>query len=545
VPARLAATYDIVVGTDGVSEEANAMASLRVVRAGLVTRRKLLAGGLALSSLVVAACSAAALPSPTAAPSQPAAATTARAAANATLSTTSGAPAAAASASAASAAAPTAAAQPAAQAAPQGATNAPVVPLWNSSTTSLPAEKAVIAQFAQQHPDISVQPVYVPESQYDQKADLLLAAGNAPSIFFPEATRCYRYYAAKGLILNLDPLISRDKYPLDDFFPNILAGCKFKGSTKALPKSSTPWVLYYNKTAFDKANVPYPTMDWRDPNWTWDKYLEAAKALTITANGRPTQYGAGSYFARDWMVGWAFGGWWFNHDWIDTGWITKFTAPDDPRVAPGEQYWSDMANKLHYSPTPAAIQSVQAASPDPFMTGHLATWFQSVGWMGQYSKITDFEWGIAAWPHASQDQFPTHQGAWKDQNAIFKNTRNPDGSWEFLKFVTSPEGQQTLLIQQEDPGTRRSLQQAWIDYWKQKMPKLTDQLKVATDAMSFDYLTPDNWGVNFSTINDKVLAPAIQKVTLGEQAAVDMIKEVTPTMDQAIADTLKTMGYVG
>lgn len=516
------------------------MASSVVLHAGLVTRRTLLAGGVALGSLLAAACSQNAPPAPTAAPSQPTAAPPPPAAASAASPTTSAAPSGAASPTGA-----VATAQPAAQASPQAANNAPVVPLWNSSTTSLPAEKAVLAQFDKQNPGISVQPVYVPESQYDQKADLMLAAGNAPSIFFPEATRCYRYYAAKGLILNLDPLILRDKYPLDDFFSNILAGCKFKGSTMALPKSSTPWVLYYNKTALDKANVPYPPTNWSDPNWTWDKFLEVAKALTITENGSVTQYGAGSYFARDWMVGWAFGGWWFNHDWIDTGWITKFTAPDDPKVAQSEQYWSDMANKLHYSPTPAAIQSVQAASPDPFMTNRLAMWFQSIGWMGQYSKITDFEWGIAAWPHAAPDQRPTHQGAWKDQNAIFKDTRNPEGSWEFLKFVTSPAGQQTLLIQNGDPGTRKSLQQDWINFWNQKMPKVADRLKVATDAMAFDFLTPDNWGVNFSTINDKVLAPAIQRVTLGQQTAKEMINQVKPSMDQAIADTLKTMGYTG
>jgi multiple sugar transport system substrate-binding protein len=442
-------------------------------------------------------------------------------------------------------ASPTAAAQPAAQGTPLPANNAPVVPLWDTSTTSLPSEKAIIAQFQQQHPGIAVQPVYVPQDQYDQKADLLLAAGTAPSIFFPDSTRCYRYYAAKGLILNLDPLISRDKYPLDDFFPNILAGCKFKGSTMALPKSSTPWVLYYNKQALDKAKVPYPTTNWRDPNWTWDKFVDVAKALTITENGKVTQYGTGSYFAKHWMVGWPFGGWWFNHDWVDTGWITKFTAADDPKVAQGAQYWSDMANKYKYSPVPSDVQQLQGAAPEIFMTGRVATWFQSIGWMGQYANITDFDWGIAAWPHAAPDQMPTHHGAWKDQNAIFKDTHNPDGSWEFLKFLTSAEGQQTLLIQQGDPGTRASLKQPWIDYWNKKAPKLGEQLKVATDAMAFDYLTPDNWAVNFSPINDKVLAPALDKVSLGQQTAVDAIKAVKPQMDQAIADTLSTMGFQG
>ncbi len=35
------------------------------------------------------------------------------------------------------------------------------------------------------------------------------------------------------------------------------------------------YVLFYNKTLFDEAGVGYPTME-----WTWDDFVEAAKALT-------------------------------------------------------------------------------------------------------------------------------------------------------------------------------------------------------------------------------------------------------------------------
>jgi len=418
-----------------------------------------------------------------------------------------------------------------------------VIPLWDSSTTSLPAQKTVLDNFQKQHPDIKVQPVYVPKDQYDQKADLMVAAGNGPSIFFPDASRCYRYYAAKGLILNLDPLIARDKYSLDDFVPNVVAGCKFKGSMMALPKSQSPWVLFYNKTAFDKAKVPYPPSNWSDPSWTWDKFVDIAKSLTITQNGRVTQFGTGSHFNSGWTAGWAFGGWWYNHDWLDTGWVTKYNAPDDPNVALGVQYWADMANKYHVAPTAAEAQSVQADVAEIFMTGRLATWFVQVGRFGQYAKIKDFEWGIAAWPHNPKDKMPLHHGDWRDQDAIFKNTPNPEGSWEFLKYVDGPEGQQILLVQQGDASNRKSLQQPWIDYWSKQIPALADQLKVATDAMTFDYFTPDNWSVNHSPISDKVLKPALDKVSIGQQTAADTIKQIKPQVDAAIADTLKTMGY--
>ena len=46
-------------------------------------------------------------------------------------------------------------------------------------------------------------------------------------------------------------------------------------------------------------------------------------------------------------------------------------------------------------------------------------------------------------------------------------------------------------------------------------------------------------------INDKVLKPALDKVTLGQQSAADAIKAVKPRIEQEIADTLKSMGYSG
>jgi multiple sugar transport system substrate-binding protein len=313
-----------------------------------------------------------------------------------------------------------------------------------------------------------------------------------------------------------------------------------------MPKSHSVWALFYNKTLFDKAKLPYPTTDWRDPSWTWDKYLDLAKALTVTEGGKVKQYGAGSDFGTGWTSGWSHGGWWFNHDWVDTGWITKFTAPDEPATIDAVQFWADLQNKFHYSPTAAETQGVQAGAPNLFMTGLIGMYLEYTGQLNQYAKITDFEWGIAPWPHVAKDQYPTHHGAWIDQWSIFKAAKNVEGSWEFLKFVASPDGEKITDIQRGSPSSRKAMGQAWVDQWKSQLPKVdAKQLQVITDAMAFDWLTPDNWSVNFSPVDEKVLEPALDKVFLGQQSAADAIKGVKPKIDQAIADTLKSMGYSG
>src|SRR5438309_1606005 len=50
-----------------------------------------------------------------------------------------------------------------------------------------------------------------------------------------------------------------------------------------------------------------------------------------------------------------------------------------------------------------------------------------------------------------------HHGAWMDRWAIFKAAKNPEGSWEFLKFIASPEGQTITDVKRGSPSSRKSL----------------------------------------------------------------------------------------
>ncbi len=509
-----------------------------------MTRRRFVLAGSGLGATALLAACGQAAPAPST-PAQNAPAQSAPTTAPATEKPAEK-PAAAATQPAAPAQAAAATQPAAAQPATQGAKGAPVVPLYKISTGGLPFFKTAVETFAQQHADIPIEPIYVNGDEYDQKADLMVAAGSPPSIFYPAATRCYRYYATRDLILNLDPLVARDRYSLEDFSTRELAGCKFKGALLALPKSHSAWALFYNRPAFDKAKLAYPPTDWRDPTWTWDKFLDVSKALTVADGGSIKQFGASTSFGTGWPSAWSHGGEWFNHDWADSGWITKFTGPDDLATIEAVQFWADIKAKYHYAPTAAETQGVQAGAANLFMTGRVAMHLESMAYLNQYMTLTDFEWGIAAWPHAAKDPSPTHHGAWIDQWAVFKATKNVEGSWEFLKFLASPDGERITDVDRGSPSGRKSVAQMWVDSWKVKLPKMdVKQLQVVVDAMAIDSLTPDNWAVNFSPVNDKVLKPALDKVTLGQQSAADAIKAVKPRLEQEIADTPKSMGYSG
>lgn len=519
------------------------MSAHPVVRSrSVASRRQVLGGGLALASMLVAACSQSSPSAPTAAPAQsaPAAAappTTAPAAANTPAPTQAAAAAPASTPTAASQAAATPTPQPAAQAAPQAAGGAPVVPLFRSSANEIPFLNQDIALFKKNNPNITLNPIFVPGNQYNQKTDLMVASGDPPSLWFPASDRGFKYYSAKGLVMDLSSYIKRDNYSLDDFFPRGVQGSTWKGTQQAIPISEWAWVLYYNKTLFDKAKAPYPPQDWSDTSWTWDKYLETAKALTLTQNGKTTQYGTNIPEGRSLWTGWTHGGWWFNKDWDTSGWLTKFTAPTDPAVAEALQYWADAANKLHIAPTAAEEQATMSGAPNLFMSGKVAMYLSDLGALSEQSKITEFDWGIAARPHPTK--IAAHTGVWVDEWSMFAKVRNPDGSWEFMKHMVSPDGEKIYPISYGPIGSRQSLGQPWIDTWKTKLPKQADQLDVAVKGVPLEFVTPDNFTVNLSPINDQGIQPELDKLFLGQQSATDAIKAMIPKVQKLIADTTK------
>jgi len=125
---------------------------------------------------------------------------------------------------------------------------------------------------------------------------------------------------------------------------------------------------------------------------------------------------------------------------------------------------------------------------------------------------------------------------------MFAKVRNPDGSWEFMKHMVGPDGEKIYPISYGPIASRESLGQQWIDTWKGKVPTLADQLTVAVNAVPIEFVTPDNFTVNLSPINDQGIQPELDKLFLGQQAATAAIKAIQPKVEKLIADTTKDMG---
>ena len=422
--------------------------------------------------------------------------------------------------------------------APAAASDDPVPALLRAGSGEEDFFNRVVDIFEEQNPDVKINRVFAPGgAEYITKLDLMIAGGDPPSIYAPFSNRGYRYYAARGLSQELDGFVERDEVDLTNFHADGLKGCQWQGQLMALPLDLWPHLVFYNKTMFEAAGVELPPTDWTDKTWTYDRYLEAAKALTITEGDTVTQFGTTQGF-NYWAAGWLFGGDWWPMDTYEKGIIEEFTGDTDERTAAAVQWVQDLMLKEKVAPTPAQSQQLQVGVSTPFfMTGKVAMEIGNIGSLSQYAAINEFEWGVAPAPFPN-DGSDRHLHVWIDFWSMIKGVKNIEGAWKFMKFMSSEESHKIYPCEYGPQSALLSLSDYWTDLQRATLTNLSDaEFGVIQDAAQYEQIDPENWTVNMSIVSGEVLQPMLDRVWLGEGTAADIIAETAADMRAKIDET--------
>jgi multiple sugar transport system permease protein len=170
----------------------------------------------------------------------------------------------------------------------------------------MPLDRRAIAEFKRLYPHIDVLYEPSPGRQYEEKILTALAADEPPDVFLLDS-KLIPTFTNKRILLDLAPYIQQLGIDTAQWFPNALQIARRGPSLFAFPKGFTPLMLFYNKTLFDQAGIPFPRQD-----WSWDDYLSIARKLTRDMDGDGTidQFGAAFsnyfYFWIAWV--WTAGG---------------------------------------------------------------------------------------------------------------------------------------------------------------------------------------------------------------------------------------------
>jgi multiple sugar transport system substrate-binding protein len=380
--------------------------------------------------------------------------------------------------------------------------------MWGD-TTELANQQKIVDAFHAKNPNITVKVTVSDWTTYWDKLQTSLAGGNAPDVFLMDGP-LYPDYQTRGQLLDLTPLITRDGFDtgqLADLAVKDFVGAD--GSMYGLPRDLNTIALFYNKTMFDAASIPYP-----DGTWDWTKLIEVAKKLTITSGGTTSQWGfytETSDMENYWSsLVWQAGGDILSPD------KTKVVI-NSPEAAAGIQFLQDLiyTDKVMQQPDPAA-------SGDAFENGQAA--MEANGsWLVPTHQAAGIDFGVAPLPKGSAGQATSVNPSGV---VISKDTKAQEAAWEFVKFYTGPEAQGMIAaLKASMPANKKVLTEQYATSF--------DGGKTFADALAYAHLKPSFKGYDeFSTtLQDELDTKVFNDNQLTAKAALD---EVTPKLDKLL-----------
>jgi multiple sugar transport system substrate-binding protein len=217
--------------------------------------------------------------------------------------------------------------------------------------------------------------------------------------------------------------------------PAHVAQGQYDGKTYAVPFSGDVSVMYYNKDLFKAAGL-----DPEKAPATMAEVQAAAKAITALGNGTygfafSGACGGCNIFSMTPYV-WASGG----NVLSDDGTKAQLNSSEvTDTMTMYRDLWKGGA-------MPQLVQSDNGSNAgDAFKQGKVGIFNWGDFYIGSLTDPTEgakFNWGVALIPGAKAGQNASFAGG--DNIAITAGAKNPDGAWEFLKWVTDDEGQKVI-----------------------------------------------------------------------------------------------------
>ena len=298
--------------------------------------------------------------------------------------------------------------------------------------TQRKATGEIIRAFEWMHPNVKVEFVgYSGDLESQQKLLAQMVAGTAPDVltgwdYIPWT------WASKNQLLDLRPYVEKylTKEQISQFYPVIWNWFVYEGKRIAVPKYTSPMVLYYNVDAFDEVGLSYPTKD-----WTWDDLLKAAQKLTKKENGRIVRFGFQESVELYRLCMWI----WQNGGRIHPEGNRSVCTLDEPKAIEAMQFIHDLTWKYNVSPKPG--QALRTATDEAmeanFIAGKVAMTEQGSWCMAYFPEQCKFEFNVA---HLPKGPVKRATMITTDCFAVYKNTKHPDLAVELAIFAAGPVG---------------------------------------------------------------------------------------------------------
>ncbi|MCG3209544.1 MAG: hypothetical protein FOGNACKC_03171 [Anaerolineae bacterium] len=308
-----------------------------------------------------------------------------------------------------------------------------IVLMLSEAPEALAGYQQIVDEFAKIEPGLKVTINNIPDSgEFMKRLAADFAANTPPDVFIVNYRR-FGQFAIKGALEPMDAYLAQSQaLKLSDYYPAAVEAFQFDGRQYCLPQNLSSLEVYYNKNLFTAANVPLPSA-----NWTWDDFLNAARALTKAENGQTVQYGLGvdPVTLRLAPFIWAHGG-----ELVDDPTNPTQLALDSAPARKAFQWFVDLQVKEHVVPSKADEATEKSLSR--FQHGTLAMFFQSRAITPELrDTIKDFEWDVAPLPRDVNVASVLHS----DGYCLTASSKDKAAAWSFIEFANGIKGQKLLV----------------------------------------------------------------------------------------------------
>ncbi len=329
-----------------------------------------------------------------------------------------------------------------------GQSKQPVVFWTTHSAIGLEALQKIGENFNAQSTTSTVEVVQRPPAEVTDSSSLITAVrgGQGPDAYlldrFIVAER-----AAQGLLQDLKPLMEAagENPDLTEKWVEFSAAeATYAGSPYALPFDTDVRALFYNRRMLTEAGVDLAAWDPANGPLTADQVAEVANTLNVDDGANFSQVGFVPYFAQGqhYTWGYSWGGEFFDYDACQV-------TPDHPKVLEAGQWIHDYSASLGAEKLYAFIQNAMrpgvAPTDNPFIQERLAMMVNG-NWMFQQFKtyIPNVDVGYTFIPVPTQGaEYSTWAGGWS--GVIPQGAKNVEGGYEFIRYLTGPEGSKTYI----------------------------------------------------------------------------------------------------
>ncbi|WP_129668276.1 ABC transporter substrate-binding protein [Phytoactinopolyspora endophytica] len=285
---------------------------------------------------------------------------------------------------------------------------------------------ALADDFREEHPDIDVQFVSLPENESRAKITASVATGGGEFDVVMVSNYETAMWAENDWLVNLQPYAdATDRYDTEDFIAPVRESLSYEGDMYSVPFYGESSFLVYRQDIFDEAGLTMPEQP------TWSDVRELAAAV------EESEPGMNGICLRG-LAGWGenlaplntvintFGGQWF-----DEQWDAHLTSPE---VREAVQFYVDLVRDHGQA---GAATSGFADCATRYGQGQAAMWYDATSMVNVVESPDDsVTAGLNGYAPAPVVETESSGWLYTWSLGIPESSEHPDEAWEFVAWMT-------------------------------------------------------------------------------------------------------------